>query len=175
MTASRKAAAPIEIVILHAPWRRALKDAPALARQAARAALEGAGVKGERRAIAIALGDDVLLQDLNNRYRGKDKPTNVLSFADATSERLGDIALSLQTLRAESREQGKTLRAHFLHLVAHGTLHLLGFDHERSAQAERMEALERRILAGLGVADPYAETPAKMAKKRAKPKHKADS
>jgi probable rRNA maturation factor len=168
-------ATPIEIVILHAPWRRALKDAPALARQAARAALKGAGVKGEKRAIAIALGDDALLRDLNRRYRRKDNPTNVLSFADGTPERLGDIALSLQTLRAEAKAQGKTLKAHFQHLVAHGTLHLLGFDHEKSAQAERMEELERRILARLGVADPYAEMPVKQAKNPTKPKDKTDS
>ena len=167
-------ATPVEIVILHAPWRRALKDAPALARQAARAAIKGAGVKAEVRDIAIALGDDELLADLNRRYRGKDKPTNVLSFEDGTPGRLGDIALSLQTLRAEAREQGKTLKAHFQHLVAHGTLHLLGFDHEKSAQAERMEELERRILAGLRVADPYGEIPVKQAKNPIRPKHKTD-
>jgi probable rRNA maturation factor len=146
---------PVEIVILHAPWRRSLKDAPHLARQAARAALAGAGHQGERRAIAIALGDDELLQELNGRYRGKDKPTNVLSFEAGAPDRLGDIALSLPTLKTEAREQGKTLKAHFRHLVVHGTLHLLGFDHEKPRLAERMEALERRILAGLGVADPY--------------------
>ncbi len=167
-------ATPVEIVVLHAPWRRALKDAPALARQAARAAIKGAGVEAGTRGIAIALGDDELLRDLNRRYRGKDKPTNVLSFEDGTPGRLGDIALSLQTLRAEARDQGKTLKAHFQHLVAHGTLHLLGFDHEEAAQAERMEGLERRILAGLGVADPYADRPAKMAKKSVKTKRKTD-
>ena len=167
-------ATPIEIVILHAPWRRALKDAPALARRAARAAIKGAGFKGETRAIAIALGDERLLRDLNRRYRSKDKPTNVLSFEDGTPGRLGDIALSLQTLRSEARDQDKTLKAHFQHLVAHGTLHLLGFDHEESAQAERMEELERRILAGLGVADPYAEISTTKAKKAAITKSKTD-
>jgi probable rRNA maturation factor len=146
---------PVEIVILHAPWRRSLKDAAQLARQAARAALAGAGHKSEIRAIAIALGDDALLQELNRRYRGKDKPTNVLSFEAGTPDRLGDIALSLPILKAEAKDQGKTLKAHFRHLVVHGTLHLLGFDHEKPRLAERMEALERRILAGLGVADPY--------------------
>ena len=146
---------PVEIVVLHAPWRRSLKDAPKLARQAARAARAGAGPKGESRAIAVALGDDGLLQALNRRYRGKDKPTNVLSFAAGAPDRLGDIALSLPILRAEAREQGKTLKAHFQHLVVHGTLHLLGFDHEKPRLAARMEALERQILAGLGIADPY--------------------
>ncbi|MDF3073191.1 MAG: ybeY [Alphaproteobacteria bacterium] len=146
---------PVEIVILHAPWRRSLKDAAKLGRQAARAALAGAGQKAERRSIAIALGDDELLQALNHRYRGKDKPTNVLSFEAGAPDRLGDIALSLPTLKREAKEQGKTLQAHFRHLVVHGTLHLLGFDHEKPRLAERMEALERQILAGLGVADPY--------------------
>jgi probable rRNA maturation factor len=164
-------AAPVEIVVLHAPWRSALKQAPLLARQAARAALKGAKAKTAH-PIAIALGDDALLQDLNRRYRGKDKPTNVLSFPAQEKRRLGDIALALETLKAEAKTQGKTVKAHFQHLVVHGTLHLLGFDHEQSAaEAERMEALEREILAGLGVADPYQIAARKPAKKNAKPKH----
>jgi probable rRNA maturation factor len=146
---------PVEIVVLHVPWRSSLKDAPKLARQAARAALAGAGHAGESRAIAIALGDDHLLQELNRRYRGKDRPTNVLSFEAGAPDRLGDIALSLPILKAEALAQGKTLTAHFQHLVVHGTLHLLGFDHEKPRPAQRMEALERQILARLGVADPY--------------------
>jgi len=151
-----KAAAPVDIVVLHAPWRTALKDHARLARQAARAAAKGAVGAQKISAIAIALGDDALLQDLNRRYRGEDKPTNVLSFEAGDPDRLGDIALSLQTLKREARDQGKSLKAHFQHLVVHGTLHLLGFDHERSARAaQRMETLERQILAGLGVADPY--------------------
>ncbi|MGE0151899.1 MAG: rRNA maturation RNase YbeY [Reyranellaceae bacterium] len=162
-------AAPVDVVVLHAPWRGALKAHARLARQAARAALEGAGSRGERRAIAIALGDDALLQELNRRYRGKDRPTNVLSFAAGEPDRLGDIALSLSRLRTEARAQGKTLAAHFQHLVVHGTLHLLGFDHEASAgEATRMEGLERQVLAGLGVADPYRPQPVKIPKKKAK-------
>ncbi len=167
-------ATPIEIVVLHAPWRRALKEAPKLARQAARAALNGAGAAAESRGIAIALGDDALLQDLNARYRGKDRPTNVLSFATGEPDRLGDIALSLQTLQAEARAQGKTLKAHFLHLVVHGTLHLLGHDHMAAGEARRMEGLERRVLEGLGIADPYRPLAPKRrprsAKNLAKPK-----
>jgi probable rRNA maturation factor len=164
-------AAPVEIVVLHAPWRTALKQAPLLARQAARAALKSAGAKSAQ-TIAIALGDDALLHDLNRRYRGKDKPTNVLSFPAHEPGRLGDIALALETLKAEARTQGKTVKAHFQHLVVHGTLHLLGFDHETSAtDAKRMEALEREILARLGVANPYRIELRKTAKKKAKPKH----
>jgi probable rRNA maturation factor len=165
-----KSATPIEIVVLHAPWRRALKEASRLARQAARAALLAVADKDERRGIAIALGDDALLQELNLRYRGRDKPTNVLSFEAGAADRLGDIALSLQTLKAEAQEQGKTLKAHFQHLVVHGTLHLLGFDHEKPGAAQKMEKLEREILAGLGVDDPYEidASAAKTTKTRAK-------
>jgi probable rRNA maturation factor len=110
------------------------------------------------------------LQELNLRYRGRDKPTNVLSFEAGAADRLGDIALSLQTLKAEAQQQGKTLEAHFQHLVVHGTLHLLGFDHEKPGAARRMENLEREILAGLGVDDPYEidASAAKTTKTRAK-------
>lgn len=164
---------PVEIVVLAPAWRTALKDGSRLARQAARAALHGAGAAQERRGIAIALGDDTLLQDLNRRYRGKDKSTNVLSFPADDPDRLGDVALALQTLKREAREQGKTLKAHFQHLVVHGTLHLLGHDHEVSArEAARMETLERQILAGLGVGDPYREMPLESTPKSSKIKAK---
>lgn len=143
-----------------AGWRKALPGAEALCRRAARAALAAAPRRTPRGTIAIALADDALLQDLNHQFRGRDKPTNVLSFpADASDplgpRQLGDIAMALQTLKREATEQGKTLRQHLLHLVVHGTLHLLGYDHERPGQARTMESLERRILAGLGQPDPY--------------------
>ena len=174
MSARRKPATPVEIVVLAPAWRRAIKDAVPLARRAVRAALKGAGHAGEPRSIAVALADDALLRDLNRRYRGKDRPTNVLSFEAGLPDRLGDIALALETLRAEARQQGKTLRAHFQHLLVHGALHLLGHDHERTAPAQRMEALEREILTGLGVGDPYAPRaaagPRKSAEIRVMPK-----
>ncbi|MET4806832.1 rRNA maturation RNase YbeY [Limibacillus sp. MBR-115] len=122
--------------------------------------------------ICICLADDPFLQDLNARYRGKDQPTNVLSFPqfdlhaqDAPPSMplgagpllLGDIVLSLDTLQREAAADGKALRDHFLHLVVHGTLHLLGHDHEAPEQATAMESLERRILARLGVSDPYLD------------------
>ena len=148
-------------MVIEAPgWLEALPSAPALCRRAARAALAAMPSKKPRGAIAIALGNDALLRELNHQFRGLNKPTNVLSFpAGATSplgpDQLGDIALALQTVKREAKEQGKSLRQHLIHLVVHGTLHLLGHDHERPGEAKRMENLERKVLAGLGLADPY--------------------
>jgi probable rRNA maturation factor len=93
---------------------------------------------------------------LNARDRKKDKPTNVLSYPAGEGGFLGDIVLARQTVWREARLQKKTPADHLSHLVVHGTLHLLGYDHETGeADAERMEALERRVLAKLGIADPY--------------------
>jgi probable rRNA maturation factor len=110
--------------------------------------------------VTILLTDDAAIQDLNARFRNKNAPTNVLSFpAPATAApHLGDIALAYGVCAREADAQGKPLAHHLMHLTAHGVLHLLGYDHESDADAERMEALEREILAGLGVPDPYAPT-----------------
>ena len=107
--------------------------------------------------LTILLTDDATVQDLNTRFRGKDGPTNVLSFpAPATAApHLGDIVLAYGVCAREAAEQGKPLARHLMHLTAHGVLHLLGYDHETDADAEVMEALERDILATLGVPDPY--------------------
>lgn len=111
----------------------------------------------------IVLGSDALVQDLNRRYRGKDTPTNVLSFpfqkppgAAADEGCLGDVVLAAETILREAEELGITPVAHLQHLVVHGLLHLLGYDHTTDAQAAEMEGLETQILAGLGIADPYA-------------------
>lgn len=101
-------------------------------------------------------------QALNATWRGRDRPTNVLSFpADLPPELelplLGDLVLCAPVVAAEAREQGKSVSDHYAHLTVHGLLHLLGFDHEDEAEAQRMEAEERRILAGLGIEDPYRE------------------
>lgn len=133
-------------------WRRALRGPEAVVRRAANAALDGAPRAGE---IRYALADDSLLRSLNHDFRGKDKPTNVLSFPDPTPGALGDVALAYETCAAEARAQGKTLRAHLAHLVVHGTLHLLGWDHETVPEALAMEARERRTLRRLRIADPY--------------------
>lgn len=143
-------------------WRRALPDAAALAAQAARATLAALGFAPAAGAeLAIVLGDDALVRALNRRWRGRDQPTNVLSFASgappaaALPQLLGDVVLAFETVEHEAAAQGKSLADHCRHLVVHGVLHLLGFDHMEEAEAERMEALERRVLAGMGIADPY--------------------
>ncbi|HEX9208350.1 MAG TPA: rRNA maturation RNase YbeY [Steroidobacteraceae bacterium] len=97
---------------------------------------------------------------LDRAYRGKDRPTNVLSFPASPEERvatgtLGDLVICAPVVAREAREQRKALGAHWAHMVVHGTLHLLGYDHERPRQARAMEALEVEILAGLGFHDPY--------------------
>ncbi len=111
----------------------------------------------------IALSSDEEVARLNAAYRGKAYPTNVLSFAapasDASGEQtrfLGDIGLAAETVAREAREQGVPLVDHLQHLTVHGLLHLQGYDHQTEAEARVMEALEVRILAKLGVADPYA-------------------
>jgi probable rRNA maturation factor len=101
-------------------------------------------------------------QQLNHEYRGKNKPTNVLSFPfEAPPEvpipLLGDLVIAVPVVAEEAREQGKTLDAHWAHMVVHGCLHLLGYDHIKDDEAEIMENLEREILAGLGFDDPYSE------------------
>lgn len=141
--------ADIRIAVLDPRWRRSLARTEAVVRQAAVAALES--FSGGP--IAIALGDDAMLRELNRDFRGKDKPTNVLSFA--ASQGAGDVALAYETCRREARQQRKSFAGHVRHLVVHGTLHLRGFDHETAEDAFAMEARERRVLRRLGLSDPY--------------------
>jgi probable rRNA maturation factor len=94
---------------------------------------------------------------LNARFRGKDAPTNVLTFVYDDGVTLsGDIVICTPVVRREAREQGKTLKAHLAHLIVHGMLHLQGYDHQRAAEARRMERREVALLASLGIPDPYA-------------------
>ena len=146
----------IEIIVAEKAWRAAEPRAVALTRRAATAALAHEGRKDA--SLAIQLTDDAAQRALNARFRGRDAPTNVLSFpAPANSGgELGDIALALGVCARQAAEQGKPLAHHLQHLTAHGVLHLLGYDHDSDAEAEVMEAKERAILAGLGVPDPYA-------------------
>jgi probable rRNA maturation factor len=117
------------------------------------------------REASVVLGSDALVQRLNKAYRGKDAPTNVLSFpyqsppGAATghgSAYLGDVVLAAETIREEAAGRGIAPRHHLQHLVVHGLLHLMGYDHDTDAAAEEMERLETEVLAGIGVADPYA-------------------
>jgi probable rRNA maturation factor len=148
-----------DVEIEDAAWTQALPDAEALVLEAADATLASEGAVGE--GVTLLLTDDATISDLNRRFRQRDQPTNVLSFpAPQNPERfLGDIALAYGVCAREAREQGKPLKHHLQHLVAHGVLHLLGYDHESDAQADEMEGLERAVLAGLGIPDPYSAGP----------------
>jgi probable rRNA maturation factor len=137
--------------VLDPGWTTLLPGVERLVRRAARTAV------GRRaRSLTVALADDRRVRALNKRDRRKDKPTNVLSYPSGEKLFLGDVVLARQTVWREAKAQKKTPADHLVHLVVHGTLHLLGYDHETgAADAERMEALERRLLARLGIADPY--------------------
>lgn len=108
--------------------------------------------------ISIVLADNAFIQNLNRDYRGKDKPTNVLSFAQGDENftgSLGDIVLAYETIERESIAQQKTFSDHLTHLLVHGFLHLLGHDHEEDSAAETMESVEIEILKTLGIKNPY--------------------
>jgi probable rRNA maturation factor len=114
----------------------------------------------EKAEVGVALTDDARVRELNRQWRGHDMPTNVLSFPapeiPAENGRfLGDVILAFETIRREAELETKPIAHHVAHLAVHGTLHLLGFDHEADADAERMERRERDILARLGIPDPY--------------------
>lgn len=142
----------IEVEVEDAAWTAALPEAAAVVERAARAAL--GTVEGD---VVVLLTDNAAVQDLNGRFRERDRPTNVLSFPAAVSAapHLGDLVLAFGVCAAEADIEGKSLADHLAHLTVHGVLHLLGRDHEDEAEAEAMEAEERAILASLGVADPY--------------------
>ena len=156
---------------IEAPWPSGF-DWPGLAHRAADAAAQLAPELGKPRLSASLLfTSDAEVHALNREWRGKDKPTNVLSFpmlergdlltlaADGPPELLGDIALAHETCAREAADKGLPLEAHAAHLIVHGLLHLAGHDHEVSPEAaEAMEALEIKALALLGLADPYGET-----------------
>jgi probable rRNA maturation factor len=106
--------------------------------------------------ISVVLTDDAHIQVLNRDYRGKNKATNVLSFPQDDPQMLGDIIIAYETIIREAKEQNKIFEHHLMHMLVHGCLHLLGYDHETDSEAEEMEALEIEILSGLSVKNPYA-------------------
>lgn len=135
----------------------------ALCARALHATLGEVGVPAAEAELSILFADDAHVRTLNRDWRGIDKPTNVLSFpafdlapGDPLPPLLGDVALAFETVRDEAARDRKSFEDHLSHLVVHGLLHLLGHDHEEEGEAEAMEALERRILSRLAIADPYA-------------------
>jgi probable rRNA maturation factor len=145
----------IDIMIACAGWTSALPDAKGIAWRAACAALPATR---DRSGLCIMLSGNAAVRALNRDWRGKDRPTNVLSFPSGDRLQphgLGDVILAFETVLQEAHRQGKPLRHHLSHLVVHGILHLLGDDHETARDALIMESRERQILARLGVADPY--------------------
>ena len=152
-------------VLESSPIWRTVPGVKKLARRSIDASLAASDVQVlDGAEVSVQLTDDAQIRVLNAQWRGIDTPTNVLSFpAVATSgiaaaPLLGDIVLAFETTKREAAEEGKAFEDHFVHLVAHGFLHLLGYDHQTASEADRMEALETRILAKLGIADPYAST-----------------
>jgi probable rRNA maturation factor len=158
---SSKAGIGIDISMEAGDW----PDEPNLARLvdgAVAAALAETGAAGPSE-LSIVFSDDAHMRELNAGWRGKDKPTNVLSFPAFPPARgsimppmLGDIVLAWETVFREAELEGKRLEHHITHLVVHGLLHLLEHDHQTDAEADAMEALERRVLARLAIPDPYA-------------------
>lgn len=187
MTASPAERLDISFSLETGDWETAVADVERLTEAAARAAFEAAEkpeiLGGDTPVeMSLVLADDALVQTLNRDYRDKDKPTNVLSFAllddlDDTDEStddvlardegmpilIGDVILAFETVQREALEQGKSFGDHLTHLVIHGVLHLLGYDHQSDPDADRMERLETSILARLGIADPYSANPVKSA------------
>jgi probable rRNA maturation factor len=160
---SQSAAAPVLDVSIESPLWSGL-DVEAIAEQAIGAALaETDTILRPGCAISLSFCDDAAIRSLNREWRDADKPTNVLSFQAVEPQdvprafALGDLAIAFETTRREASEEGKTLEDHLRHLIVHGALHLLGYDHDEDEEAEEMEAIERRALARIGVADPYAD------------------
>lgn len=149
-------------------WAAALPDAAGLVEEVVRAALAGAAVGAEAE-VSVRLTDDAEQRELNRAWRGRDSATNVLSFpafeageiaagaaaAPHPPALLGDVTLAFETVRREAGAAGKPLADHVRHLLAHGVLHLIGYDHRTEAEAAAMESLETEILARLGTPDPY--------------------
>jgi probable rRNA maturation factor len=155
----------IDIMVEAAGWRDLIRDAVDIVSVAARAALRDVpvGDPGNAIELSILLTDNAAIAELNERWRGRSGPTNVLSFPAETDVRasdapvlLGDVAIALETLDIEAQDAGISPEDHLRHLVVHGVLHLCGYDHENDIDADRMESCEIVVLEALGVPDPYA-------------------
>lgn len=137
-----------------ADWSKQIPDLHAVCLKALSAGAVQGQTQGE---VSVLLTDNAEIQTLNRDWRGKDKPTDVLSFPAAEIDRpfLGDIAVALETMQADAKTRNITLDQHLSHLLIHGFLHLLGHDHKDDTEAAEMEALEIAALASLGWPDPY--------------------
>ena len=146
-------AGAITLLVEDPGWRRT-RGLNARLRRAAGAALKSAGLSG---GLTLLLSSDEKLKALNRDFRGRDKPTNVLSFPAAENPNgyHGDIAIAYGVTSQEARDAGKRFADHASHLVVHGVLHLAGYDHEKARDARIMEPLEVKILKRLGIANPY--------------------
>ena len=141
------AAAGIQIIVAEPRWRGLVRRTEALAVRAARAAdADGA---------TIVLASDAAIKRLNARHRGRNKPTNVLTFDPAAPGLPGEIVLAFGTVRREAAAEGKRPAHHFSHLVVHGVLHLQGYDHHHPGEARRMEMAETKIMRRLGLPNPW--------------------
>lgn len=149
----RKKAEPIVEVTLirQSPrWRYVRFDIEDVVARALRAG--GCNAGGQ---LAVVLMDDAAIQEINHQFRSKNKPTNVLSFPSDEPGELGDLLLAYETIAREAQAQGKTIKAHTMHMLVHGVLHLLGYDHETETQAQQMEVIEISLLSQLGIENPY--------------------
>ncbi len=146
----------IETMIEDDRWASALPDADKLAAQCFEAAARTEpAIKGD---AALLLTSDAAMQALNEKFRGKKAPTNVLSFPSGGDDAfLGDMALAYETCVGEADEKKIALRDHAAHLIVHGLLHLIGFDHQTDSEASAMECREAEILNGLGICNPYTD------------------
>jgi probable rRNA maturation factor len=144
----------ITVLVEDPQWRSEGRGFPAELRRAAQTVLDDAKARAAN--LTILLADDAKLEALNTKFRGKPKPTNVLSFPAGGDAYLGDVAIAYGVTAREAQEAGKSIHDHALHLAVHGVLHLLGYDHESAREARIMEPLEIAILAKLGITDPYA-------------------
>ncbi|MBK8208766.1 MAG: rRNA maturation RNase YbeY [Rhodospirillales bacterium] len=168
------AALDLDVLIEEPAWLESVPDVEVLCRTAAEAAWSlgapphaHAASPADPVSACVLLASDDRVRALNRDFRGRDVPTDVLSFpafepdvlaaagAEGPPPVLGDIVIALQTTLADAAQDGKTVKDHLRHLVVHGILHLLGYDHERDADAAEMEALEVNVLSSLGIKDPY--------------------
>lgn len=168
----------VDLIVEEPRWQRALPDLDRVALSAATLAHEALGISSDRFEISLLACNDARIAALNATFRGREKPTNVLSWpafplapagpgqppplppagdAEGPRQPLGDIAIALETVMAEAEQLGRPLKNHATHLILHGCLHLFGYDHETPEDAGLMEDIERRALARIDISDPYEQ------------------